>query len=71
MRYFFSGAGVSAPWSYQPPFYPGMPATPGYPHYSPPATREEELSYLKDEAEAIKGQLEEIESRMRDLEAEN
>jgi hypothetical protein len=33
-------------------------------------TQEEELNYMKDRAEAIKGQLEEIESRMRDLEAE-
>lgn len=33
-------------------------------------TREEELNYMKDQAEAIKGQLEKIESRMHDLEAE-
>jgi hypothetical protein len=32
-------------------------------------TKEEELSYLKDQAEIIKGQLENIDSRMRDLEA--
>ena len=43
---------------------------PGYAPYSPRMTREEELNYMKDQAEAIKGQLEEIESRMRDLEAE-
>jgi len=68
---FFRGAGVPAPWSYQPtPFYPGAPTTPGYPPYAPPMTREEELGYLKDQAEAIKGQLEQIESRMRGLEAE-
>jgi hypothetical protein len=69
--YFFSGAGAPAPGAYQPPpFYSGMPVTPGYPPYSPPRTREEELSYLKDQAEAMKGQLEEIESRMHDLGAE-
>jgi len=33
-------------------------------------TRDEELNYLKDQAEAIKGQLEGIDSRMRDLEPE-
>jgi hypothetical protein len=33
-------------------------------------TREEELGYLKDQAEGIKEQLEQIESRMRDLEGE-
>jgi len=33
-------------------------------------TREEELNYLRDEAEAIKRQLEQIEARMTELEAE-
>ncbi len=32
-------------------------------------TREEELGYLKDQAEAVSEQLEQIESRMRDLES--
>ena len=39
-------------------------------YLSPHRAREEELGYLKEEAEAIKGQLEQIDSRMRDLEAE-
>jgi hypothetical protein len=34
-------------------------------------TREQELGFLKSQAEAIKGQLEQIESRVRDLEAES
>ena len=69
--YFFSSAGAPAPWPYlPPPFYPGMPATPGYAPYTPQMTREEELNYLKDQAEAIKGQLEEIESRITQLSAE-
>jgi hypothetical protein len=56
---------------YQPqPFYSGTSPAPGSMPYSPRMTREEELNYMKDQAEAIKGQLEEIESRMRDLEAE-
>jgi hypothetical protein len=70
--YFLSGAGVPGPWPYQmppSPFYSGKAAAPGYGPYSPQMTREEELNYLKDQAEAIKAQLEEIESRMRDLEA--
>ena len=68
--YFFSGAGAPTPWSYTPPpFYSRMPTTTGYAPYSPQMTREEELNYLKDQAEAINEQLEEIESRMRDLEA--
>ena len=69
--YFLGRAGAPAPRPYQtPPFYQGTPVAPGYAPYSPQMTGEEELNYLKDQAEAIKGQLEEIESRMRDLEAE-
>ena len=69
--YYVGGAGVLAPGSYQPPpFYSGMPSDPGYAPHSPRMTREEELNYMKDQAEAIKGQLGEIESRMHDLEAD-
>ena len=69
--YYLGGAGAPAPWSYQPqPFYSGMPSAPGYAPYSPQMTREEELNYMKDQAEAIKGQLEEIQSRMSDLETD-
>ena len=68
--YFLSGAGVPPAWSYpQTPSY-GAPPTYGY---APPAasmSREEELNYLKNQAEAIKGQLEQIDSRMQDLEGE-
>ena len=65
--YFLSGAGAPPPWPYQPPFHGQGPATPGYTPFSPQMTREEELGYLRDQAEAIKEQLEQIESRMRDL----
>ena len=63
--YFFSGSGAPPPWPYQP--LAGAQAAPEYAPFSPQMTREEELNYLKDQAEAIKGQVEEIESRMRDL----
>jgi hypothetical protein len=33
-------------------------------------TREDELDYLRNQAEAVKEQLDQIESRMRDLEGE-
>jgi hypothetical protein len=59
---YYSGANA-APWPGREPFYPEAP-------YYPRMTREEELSYMKDQAEKIKSQLKEIESRMRDLEDE-
>jgi len=68
--YFLSGAGAPPPWPYQPPFYGQEPATRGYTPFSPQMTREEELSYLKDQAGAVKEQLEQIESRLHDLESE-
>lgn len=61
--YFLSGAGAP-----QPAFY-GQPAASGYTPFTPP-TKEGELGYLKSQAEAIKEQLAQIESRMHGLEAE-
>lgn len=60
--YFFSGAVAPV---YQPP----PTAQAAYRPFSPQMTKEEELSYLKGQAEGIKGELDEIESRMRDLES--
>ena len=54
----------------QPPFYAATPAVAGATPFASPMAKEEELSYLKDEAEAIKVQLEQIEAKMRDLENE-
>jgi hypothetical protein len=62
--YYFRGAGLS----YQPP---GTFRATGYRPFSAPVSREEELTYLKDQAKAVKEQLDSIESRMRDLETEN
>jgi hypothetical protein len=53
--YFLSGAGV--PYS-----------APGYTPFTPHMTKEDELGYLKEQAKAIKGQLEKIEARIRDME---
>jgi hypothetical protein len=75
----FGFRGSSPPWPYVGRGRGGLPrcgyyfrpgAAPLHPPYSPGMTREEELSYMKDQADAIKRQLEEIESRMRDLEGE-
>ena len=69
--YFLSGAGAPpAPWPYQPPFYSQEPAVSGYTPFTPQMTREEELGYLRDQAEVVKEQLDQIESRMKDLEGE-
>jgi len=51
-----------------PPLYSGYPAW-GTAPYSPQMTREQELDFLKEEADAAKGQLEEIEARIKELEA--
>jgi len=55
--------------AWTPAFYGGYPAPGGMP-YPPQMTREQELDFLKEEANAVKGQLEQIEARMRDLESE-
>ena len=68
--YFLSGAGAPPPWPYQPPFYGREPESPRYAPFAPQMNREEELDYLRNEAEAVKEQLDQIESRMRDLEGE-
>jgi len=68
--YYLGGAGATVPGYYQPrSFYSGMPPASGYAPSSSPMTREDEIDYMKDQAKAVKGQLEEIESRIRDLEA--
>ena len=69
--YFLSGA-VGAPMAgpYQQPFYAATPPTLGAAPFAPQMTKEQELDFLRSEAEAIKGQLEQIETRMRDLESE-
>lgn len=50
------------------PFY-GAPATaPVATPFAPGMTREQELDFLRNQAQAVKGQLEQIEARMRELE---
>jgi len=59
---YYGGAG--APY----PAY-GMPTTaPGVTPFAPGMTREQELDFLRNQAQAVKGQLEQIEARMRELE---
>ena len=71
--YFFAGAAVPQAWSYPPspnPYYVPQSA-PAYTPFAAPMSKEEELSYLKEQAEAIKDGLEQIETRVRDLENED
>jgi hypothetical protein len=70
--YFSRGAGASSAWPYQQtpyPFYGEMPFTPGEAPPFPQMTKEEEFDFLRGQAEAIKGQLDQIETRMRELES--
>ena len=83
--YGFGFRGASPPWPYvgrgrgglprcrypgawAPPFYGEYPA-PGAMPYAPQMTREQGLDFLKQEANAVKGQLEEVEARIKELEA--
>ena len=59
--YFFRGAA--------PAYQPLARAQAAYAPFPAPMSKEEELSYLQDQAQAIKDQLDNIESRMRDLES--
>jgi len=47
-----------------------MGAVPGADPYAPQMTGEQELDFLKNQAEAIKGQLEQIDARIRELETD-
>ena len=53
------------------PSYEGAPTgtVPGAAPFAPQMTREQELDFLKNQTDMMKGQLEQIETRMRELEA--
>ena len=57
----------SSPWA-MPYGYAGAPV--GADPYAPQMTREQELDFLRSQAEAIKGQLEQIDARIKELETE-
>jgi len=85
-EYFLSGEmGAPTQWPYQQAQYPASPGfgvgQGFYPPYAassafgntpftPQVTPEQELDFLRNQAEAIGEQLEQIETRMRDLESE-
>ena len=84
--FFSGAAGAPAAWPYQQfpytadpgfsagqapyPFPAGAQPAPGTMPFTPPVTPEQELDFLRNQAEAIKGQLEQIDARMQDLETE-
>ena len=47
-----------------------MGAVPGADPYAPQMTGEQELDFLRSQAQAIKGQLEQIDGRIKELEKE-
>jgi len=52
--------------------YAGAPmgTVPGASPYAPQMTQEQELDFLRSQAEAMKGQLEQIDARIKELETE-
>ena len=76
----FGFRGVSPPWPYAGRgrgglprcWYPGLamtsPLSPVQPPYAPQVTQEGEIDWLKDQADAIKSELNRVESRIHDLE---
>ena len=52
------------------PYYGAGPTAPGAMPFAPQMTREQELDFLKNQAEAMRGQLEQIEARIQQLGSE-
>ena len=56
------------PWGT--PYYGAGPATPGAVPFAPQMPREQELDFLKNQTQAMRGQLEQIEARIQQLGSE-
>ena len=70
-EYFLSGAtGAPAQWPYQQAPYAAASPAFGNTPFAPKVTPEQELDFLRNQAEAIGEQLEQIETRMHSLESE-
>ena len=67
MRTAYSGAGYGMPYPYAAPW--GTPNC-AAPPYSPVATRQEELGYLKGLSQSLRDDLSNIEARMKQIESE-
>ena len=54
-------------WAAPYPFYGAPASAPGTIPFAPQMTREQELDSLKNQAQAMRGQLEQVEARVREL----
>jgi len=59
--------GVPPRAGYGYPYYGAGPITPGAMPFAPQMTREQELDFLKNQTQAMRGQLEQIEARIQEL----
>jgi hypothetical protein len=59
--------GVPPRLGYGYPYYGAGQVAPGAMPFAPQMTREQELDFLKNQAQAMRGQLEQIESRIQQL----
>lgn len=53
------------------PYVPPMPGgfgTPGMPPYGPPMAPEQEIAFLRDQAQMLKDQIDQIDARIKELE---
>jgi len=62
--------GRSPGMGYGYPYYGAGPAAPGAVPFAPQMTREQEFDFLKNQAQAMRGQLEQLESRIQQLGSE-
>ena len=53
------------------PYYTAEPGAPGAVPFTPQMTREQEIDFLKNQSQTMKGQLEQIESRIQKLGSES
>ena len=53
------------PWGM--PYYGAGPSAPGAVPFAPQMTREQELDFLKNQTQAMRGHLEQIEARIQEL----
>ncbi|MBN1375356.1 MAG: DUF5320 domain-containing protein [Dehalococcoidia bacterium] len=68
--YYYNNIAAPLPSSYAHPDYSYAPASQSYASYSASMSKEEELSYLTDQAEAIRKELERIDARVQEIETD-